>query len=788
MKISYGWLKEFIDIKEPPENVADILTNLGFETTVSRAAYDFENIVVAKVLSKEPHPNAEKLSICRVTDGSAAYLVVCGAPNVAAGQTVPFARVGARAGGIVIKKTQIRGVDSEGMICSEKELGISENSEGIMVLDGSLEIGADFSSVYPSDYVFEVEPLPNRPDILSHLGIAMELSAKLNIPLKPPALFDEEIPQSDSLVKISDSRICGRYIAAMIDEVKICNSPEWLKNRLIICGLRPINNIVDITNYVMLETGHPLHAFDCEKLQGGKITVRNAIVGEKIKALDGNEYALADGDIVISDDKNPVAIAGIIGGENSSVSAATRKILLESAVFDAKSVFNTRKRLKISTDASYRFERGMSQKRAMIALKRTVELIKNLNAGKPVSINDTGDTSKNARIILFYDKIKKHTGLEIPYTRVKNILAGLSFEILKEDEKFLTLGAPYFRSDIASQEDVIEEIVRIYGYKNIKSEPSMPLGRRLKSPESLYLSNTRKIRSILSHSGFTEVVNYGMVSDYWLKYFDEKKCFVLANPVSPEMTIMRPSLFCELWQNFTANYKEGFNDQMLFEVGNVFYDGAEHYNLGLLVCGNIFGENWKKIDVKAGFFFLKGIIEKITAGSSLIPEFSKNSERISYMQSNYTITAENFSLGHAGAISSDLAHENDIGKAVWWAEINLSPILENPAGARQYVPYSTFPSSTRDFCLLVPEDLPWKTLRKTISAILSSEEKILQDAVLLDIYDGSGTAKLPAGSKSMTVRITLRHPSKTFTAVELNEIHKNLLKQLDEKLSVKLRA
>lgn len=807
MKISFNWLKDFIDLTESPSEIATILTNLGFETTVIPVTYSFSGVVVGKVISKTAHPQADKLSLCKVHDGSCVHTVVCGAPNVQEGQVVPFARVGAKLGDLVIKKTRIRGVDSEGMICSEKELGVSEISDGIMVLSSELIPGTDFSNIYQNDYVLEIETLPNRPDILSHYGIAIELSAKLKRPLKIPELYRREIPYDSSIVKVESTFVCNRYIAVVVDDITVAESPEWMKVRLRSVGIRPINNIVDITNYCMLELGHPLHAFDYDTLPSDslKIEVSLAKGGEKIVALDGREYLLEASDIVIFNGgrKTPLAIAGIIGGESFSVTQKTKKILLESAVFDSKSIFNTRKRLKIATESSYRFERGMFSKRSEMTAMRALKLL----GGRPVVRYDSGDTTVKNKITLFYEKIKKHTGIEIQKAKVKDILQGLFFEIVREDEDFLVVEPPDFRADIAIPEDVIEEIVRIHGYDRLSSTLRVSYTSNFqRSVAYTSFVNLNLLRRILKNSGFLEVVNYGMISDYWERYFDKTKLYYVLNPVSPEMRYLRPSLFCQLWERFVSNYKEGYEEQLLFEVGSVFYDETEKLNLGLLCCGNMFGNNWRKISVDSNFYILKGFVDKLTQISCLPLEYCFTDNLRSFMNFNFAIrfiksetnslyrsdekSGSSFDLGYIGAVSEDISSEFGIPKVVWWAEVNLEPLLANPSLKPRYRPYSVFPSTSRDFSFLVPKDLRWETLSSEIKKFLTIKEDIVDNIELIDLYqpdDESKGRKLPHNMKGITLRLTLRHPSKTFTAEELKNIYEQLLKELSEKLSVKLR-
>lgn len=803
MLISYDWLKEFIELKETPEEVARILTALGFESAVRPANSGFSGIVVAKVVSKVPHPAADKLSLCEVSDGTATYKVVCGAPNVEAGQIVPLAKIGATVGDVKIKKAKLRGVESEGMICSERELAIAAASEGIMTLSMAEagRLGRDFAELYPPDFIIEVEPLPNRPDILSHYGVAMELSAKLNRPVKAPSVAGDKISPDGRLADVEPHLLAGNtpgcesYTAVALDDVSVAESPERLKNRLRLCGYRPINAAVDITNYVMAEMGHPLHAFDRDKLSNGKVIVRAASTGEKIKALDGKTYDLGEGDIVIADGAGAAcAIAGIIGGETSAVSSSTKRIVLESAVFNPQKIFSTRRRLKISTESSYRFERGMSKSRSLTACLRAVELLKTVCSARPSAIVNHGSGLPKNKIAVFFEKIRSHTGVNIVETKVRGILAALSFEIVREEKDFIVVEPPSFRRDIFIQEDVIEEIIRVFGYDNARFD-SAPAAM----PDESFAVDRRRFdfvssaRRFLASAGFVENVNCGMIAPEWFSYFDEKLCVKIINPVSPEAAALRPSLFCQMWECFTANLGEGHDSQMIYETGNIFYDGAQTRSLGLLASGNVFGDNWKKASLDADFYFLKGILEKLSffACKDIRPKFvadsgatkpSGGAKTSDFLAFGINIISEEGHIGRMGPVATALALAAGAKSPVWWIELNVDMLSEKPRRNLTHKQYSVFPASSMDFSLMVDAGLDFENIKEHILRIMGDDAHLTESVAPTDVW------KPPSGETSVLVRITLRHPSKTLDAAELGAMHGKIASGISRIPGLKLRT
>ncbi len=880
MRISYNWLKTFVELKESPEEVARILTSLGFETSVHPANRGFKDIIIGKVISKEPHPNAQKLSVCEVSTSPQEnnsdrkiYKVVCGAPNVAAGQIVPLALPGSKVGDITLQKTTIRGVASEGMICSSKELGITEDSpEGIMVLspDTETKIGMSLDLIYQPDSVLEIEPLPNRPDVLSCYGIAMELSTRLGRPLTLPPIYNDDIPPGSPLLEVDielknspgERPDCPCYVAVSISGFAMTSNitPEWMKNRLLLSGLRPINFPTDVTNYVLLEMGHPLHAFDKKRLLGAdassKIFVRYGINGEKILALDGRTYTLESEDIVISSGKNisdsrPAAIAGVIGGEETAVTNDTTAIVLESAVFNPSRIFKTRRRLKIQTESSYRFERGMSRRRAILAAKRACYLFKDI-AGKNIRFEAYFETVKEdyfqtPKITLFYDRIKSYAGLkDIPETKSLEILSSLGFSIEhpRDTRDFVIVSPPEERIyDIKIQEDVIEEIVRVYGYENFTSTQEAG-GKDVSPPlivshqkeedgvkDSDIFKFENELRRLLKYTGYWEEVNYGMIDGKgvfpggWFRFFDEKKCYLLENPISPEMSVLRPSLFCELWKNFVARYVSGESEwsrgehSLSFEIGNVFYNGEERRMLGLIGAGNL----WRSITnsqsdstqaVYADFYFLKNTIERIArlvsskdASLEFVRRSPDDDDKNNYLAYKIDIfLGDSFSsdkkhlIGTAGPVAPRLALESGIkSPVVWWAEIDIYKLCQlkwqNPA-QKIFEPYPPYPPAVMDFSFFMPshpKDIPSiAQVEKEIRSVVASlnGKLVIDDIYPIDLWQTKesvqGEKTIP--KNSITIRLIARSWEGTLEAKELKILSDGIIKCLTEKFGVVMRT
>ncbi|MCL2389584.1 MAG: phenylalanine--tRNA ligase subunit beta, partial [Elusimicrobia bacterium] len=674
MKISYNWLKELIDVKMPAQELADTLTSSGIETSVASEGAGFTNVVSAKVLEKTVHPNADKLSVCKVTDGVQEYQVVCGAPNVDAGQIVALAREGAvLKGDFKIKKSKIRQIESSGMLCSESELGLKEESSGIMVLSDTTPLGKSLEEVLgPPDTIFDVEVTTNRGDVLSHLGVVREIGAKIKKMPKIPTVKTLDYDEFNG-IKVENLDSCSRYIGAVIKGVKVASSPKWLTQRLEAIGVRTVNNIVDITNYVLFETGHPLHAFDFDKLEGNKISVRQALSGEKILALGGKEYTLDESMLVIADSARAQAIAGIMGSETSAVSDATVNILLESAVFAPGLVRHTARKLNLSSDSSYRFERGTSWEISEYASWRAANLIIELAGGRLEFRDDVNSPKNKKNIITFHTGLLKRVlGYDIEGDEVASILRFLGIDITPKGEDVLLAEIPSFRNDIKTEIDLVEEIARIYGYDKIplKQTPFAAANLKEHSLDSVEIFSGR-----LKGLGFCEAVNYSFNEIAELEKFGLKYAHKIANPISKENEVLRVSLACGLYKNLVLNYSQGASDVKLFEHGKTYGSSGEKKAFALIASGSVWPEFWgwegKKVKNTIDFYFGGGIVKNMLSANYSIVE---NKQPCPYFHPQKTAAVMykgkvvgQFGIMHPG-ITTDLSAE------VFYAEFDIETI------------------------------------------------------------------------------------------------------------------
>ena len=575
MKISINWLNDYVDLKNVSvSEIVDKLTYAGLEVEeVDYQSKKFENIVIGYVKEVKKHPNADKLSLCKVYDGKDDYSVVCGASNVAAGQKVAFAKVGAVIpnGGMKLEKVKIRGEFSSGMICSERELGLSDNHEGIMVLDPSLKEGVSFADALElNDTILEIAITPNRADALSHIGVARELSALFDLPLKYPDVnFKESGKKSEELasVEIKNSNNCPRYIGKVVSNVEVKESPNWLMKRLKSIGLRPINNVVDVTNYVLHEVGQPLHAFDLDNLGLRRIIVRDAGKDTKFITLDSKERKLQSNDLMICDANKPVAIAGVMGGENSEVTSTTKNLLIESAYFNPSSIRRTSKNLGLSTDASYRFERGTDHEITKWAARRAAQLIQATTSSGIIAKGEIDAYPKRItkkKVSLRYSRIEKILGYKINNSTVKKILAKLGFEIKSITKEKLTVMLPTYRHDIEREIDLIEEVARIYGYNKIPEVSKISVTLEEKVDHSAFNDN---VREFLNSLGFYEIITNSLLSEDIVSRFGS--AINLINPQSNEMSHLRTSLIPGLLTSISNNIKVNEKDLQLFELGKM---------------------------------------------------------------------------------------------------------------------------------------------------------------------------------------------------------------------------
>ncbi len=793
MKITYNWLKEFIDISDlTPQEVADILTDIGIEVdSVSYAAENLEKVVTGKILSITKHPNADKLKICQVDVGNETIQIVTGADNVFEGAIVPVALHGAKLPiGVRIKRSKLRGEVSNGMLCSEAELGLTDSSSGIMILPQNIEIGKDIVEVLGlNDWIIEYEITTNRPDALSVLGIARELKAVLNKPIVLPDTSFETgsfKAENEAELEVLDSAACPRYTGFIVKGIKNAQSPLWMQVRLYLVGLRPINAVVDATNYVMYELGQPLHAFDLEKLSGKKVVIRRAKDGEKILTLDGTERKLTSNDLVIADAEKPVAIAGIIGGEESGTTLETKNILLESAHFDPMTIRKTSKRLNLSTDASYRFERGADIEACEFAAARALHLIQKICGGE-VAEGKLEHYPKpyTPKVIVFNpEKSSRLLGIQIPARKSSEILSNLGFTVKKEQD-YIVVKVPSWRKyDVTREVDLIEEVARIYGMKNITSTYPLMHSNVKKDYRYFYI---QEIKEFIASHGYNEAINYSFIGEKLYSKFslDVSKLTKIANPLSEEWVYMRNYLFPSLVQNAVNNINRNEKDVALFEVAKVFINKGEKLpeeplHVALLLTGKVKDNLYRERN--ADFYDLKGTVESLFEKLNVNAEFSAQNEK-SFLHPGQSakIIVDGEEVGLIGKLHPDVTEKFEIKQDIFIAELNLDKLLSKALSKKvTFKQIPKFPPVTRDIAVVVEKEKPVAEIEK----IIRSKAKHLESLKLFDVYEGKG---IPEGKKSVAFSLKFRAKDRTLSDEEVNTIMNAIIKEL-ENYGATLRA
>jgi len=784
MKISYNWLKSHVNFDYQPKALAEMLTLQGIESKVLVDNPAWVGVVTAKVLEVVAHPNADKLTLCRLTDGKNEYSVVCGAKNVAQDQVVALALIGAvLPGDFKIEKVKIRSVESQGMICSEKELALKSESEGIMVLDPNQPLGVDINSVIEKDAILEVEIATNRPDCLSHSGIAREIAAKLKKEITKPDVKEFKFSSKKLSVEIKDSAICLRYIGVSIDGICVKQSPKWLSDRVEKCGVRSINNIVDITNYVMFELGHPLHAFDASVVSNENIIVRNALDGESISALDGKKYLLTKEDIIIADSLKPLAIAGVMGGESSGVTNSTKKIILESAVFNSGMVRKTSKRIALSSDASYRFERGVSFEVCELALKRAAKLIVDIAGGV---ITDSVDCVANKftpiALTLRQQRIKKLLGVDIATKDSVEILNALGIKA-KVDGDVISVVVPSWRNDVSCEADLIEEIARIYGYDKI------PTNNALISFSGLPAITTEvSFRNKLLSFGFSEAVNYSFTTQKRLNDIGADAFEFVPNPLSKDNEVLRSTLLEGLLKNFTLNVSEGLSSFKYFEFGKVFLKDKESNHLGIIASGKVFNEWWgfgKNIaSLNMDFYYVSGLISELlgNVSNSKITFSDLNLPSNFHPGKAASIYVDNILVGNIGVLRPDLVTQTK--DEVIYAQVNvdmLKKFVKN--SAVKYAGIKRFPCAKRDISIIVNKNVAFSEINSAIAQKFQGQS----DFDSFELFSVYTDEKLGQDKISYSFRISFRSAEKTLMDQEINSQVSSLIDMLSKKFGASLR-
>ena len=809
MKISYNWLKEYLEFNENHESIGDKLTSLGLEvegiTKFESIPGGLNGVVVGKTKSIKKHPNADRLNITTVDVGGDELLqIVCGAPNVDKNQTVAVATVGTTLfpnnEKLKIKKSKIRGEISNGMICGQDELNLGEYDDGIMILDDKYEAGSPLSEIFnvETDWIFEIGLTPNRADAMSHFGVARDLRAKLihegnNLELKTPSVSNFAIDKRTKKIKINVEDIIStpRYCGIVMENITVKESPKWLQNKIISIGLSPINNIVDITNYVMHDIGQPLHAFDYDKIEGQTINVKKYQKEIKFKTLDDIERLINSNDLTISDSKKPLCLAGIFGGIDSGISEKTSTIFIESAFFDPVTVRKSAKHHNLSTDSSYRFERGIDPNTTKYALKRAVLMIKEICTGSIVSsdlIDLYPKPFEDTQIILGFEKIEKTIGQKIEKEVVKNIISSLDIKINSITESNLGLSIPNYRNDVKREADVIEEILRIFGYDNINSS--------VKINQSIILeknNHKNKLIDLISNHlvslGFYEIMTNSLISDKKNSLNKDTKGLKnvdVLNYSSIDQSQLRSSMIFSGLDVLKYNINRKKNNLKLFEVGKEYHksdDGkyVEIEKLALFICGFKNDNHWNMLEKKSDYFFLKGIIKSITdrLGFSNVKSKPITSDNISDGETIFYNKSEILSFG---LISRDVCEYFDINEKVLYAEIDVKTVLDKYSiKPVQFKSISKFPEVTRDLSILIDDDLNFDKIYKTTKQI---DQNLIKDVSLFDVFEGKN---LPKNKKSYGISFKLQDNKKTLSENEIEEVMGKIISRLKKEFNAELR-
>jgi len=804
MLVSLKWLKDYVDIELTADELAHRLTMAGLEVDeIKTIRPQFAGVVVAKILSVKPHPSADRLSLCDVSDGTQTYSIVCGAKNIASGNIVPLAKVGALIpGGYTIKSSVLRGEKSDGMLCSEAELEIGDDESGIMHLPADLPLGSPLETALNiEDTVLDVNVTPNRSDCLSMIGIAREVAAITGLKMKRPAVRIKESGEdihSLTSVKIIDSDLCPRYTARIIKNVKIGPSPVWIKARLEAAGLRAINNIVDVTNFVMLEMGQPLHAFDFRFLEEGRIVVRKSRENEEFISLDEKKHILPADTLLICDGVKPVAIGGIMGGLNSEVKEDTQVVLLESAYFNPSSIRRSARRLAMPTDAAFRFERGIDPEGVVNALNRAAQLIAELSGGY-VCKNHIDEyprkVSSAQNIPLRLDRIRQVIGIEIKAKDVTGILRGIGMVVKQEGRGRYLVTPPTCRVDITREIDLIEEVIRLYGYDRVPV--TLPAVNVTEMDVIPRLDLEERIRQLLIGSGYTEIVNYSfgnpLVADILcLSENDERRNPVrIKNPLGEDLSAMRATLIHGLLETAKRNANNGSFDLKIFEIGRIFLNRKkveplpeEKNMVAGLLTGKITDDFWnsgKTVD----FYALKGSLENIFVDLKInnCRYISTDVESFLHPGKSCRILLDDRQIGFLGEVHPDVLEKITLKNAAYVFEINLDILVAACAGKKiYYQEISKFPAVTRDAAFVIPHTME---ADKMLNIVWEQKEDLLENVSIFDVYSGK---EFSEGTKSLGLRFSYRAPDKTLTDLEANTVHDRIVQKTVALTGAKIRS
>lgn len=801
MIVTYNWLKEFVDFDLSPQELADLLTMLGLEVEgVRHVGGGLDEVVVAVVEEKAQHPNADKLSLCKVNNGKETLAIVCGAQNFKAGDKVALAQIGAvLPGDFKIKRSKIRGEESCGMLCSEKELGLAAESEGIIILPADLPLGVPvFDALGLKDTIFEIGLTPNRADCLSVVGIAREIAAKLgtSVQYARHAVVESDFPVGDRAeVSVEDSELCPRYTARYIAGCSIGPSPSWLVRRLEAVGMRSINNVVDVTNYVLIEYGHPLHAFDADLLAGSKIVVRRSADGERFTTLDGQERTLTSGDLTIRDGERGVALAGVMGGENSEIRQETSNILLESAYFNPSAIRRTSKRLGLHTESSHRFERGADIGILVTALDRAASLIADLAGGRVAKgiIDVYSSKVPNSTVRFRVEQCNRLLGIQLAAGEMADIFKRLEFNVEVVEPGVFNVTVPSFRVDIEREVDLVEEIARLSGYNTIPV--TMPMARVISDRPTHHQRLVKRLKNVMVGQGFNEVITFSFMSPEVLDKLllgdgDSRRPFVrLRNPLVEEQSVMRTTLLPGLLETVARNLNYRVLTLRMFELRRVYLpvEGEELPReplcLGGIMTGARHREGWNQERHQVDFYDAKGVVEHILDDFSIGDVTFVQERRDPYFHPGKSCVVRSGKeiLGSFGELHPDIQENFGIDQPLYYLELDFEKLAMLNSDRVTIKPPSRFPDTFRDIAMLIADETPVSAILECINALRIKE---VECAEIFDLYKGK---HVPEGFKSVAIRIRYRSQEKTLADDEVSPLHKRVVDTLVKKLEVTIR-
>ncbi len=807
MKISYNWIKQFINLKDNSDETSKLLTELGLEvegiSKFESIKGGLNNVVIGKVITCEKHPNADRLKVTTVDVGENENVqIVCGAPNVESGQTVAVAMIGAKLyfndDEITIKKSKIRGENSEGMICAEDELGLGNSHDGIIVFEKEHNPGTLINKIYniENDEVFDIGLTPNRADAMSHLGVARDLKVGLiqkgiKLELITPSVSDFNIDNRAINLKldVKDSKKAPRYCGIVINNIKVNESPEWLKNRLKSIDITPINNVVDITNYVLHDLGQPLHAFDYESIVDDKIQVTTLKKGTKFTTLDGVERELTDTDLMICSGNKPLCMAGIYGGENSGVNQSTKSILLESAYFDPITIRKSAKHHGFNTDASYRFERGIDPNITKYALKRAAILIKDICGGIISSEIEDLYPQKldDFEVLLNYDQIDKLIGQKIDHETIKEILTSLDIKINSITETRLGLSIPYYRNDVQREADVIEEILRVFGYNNIKS--THKLNSSINDIKLFSEHNVQNsISEILISQGYYEIMTNSLTSPAHSSLSNDDHSdndIEILNSLSLDLSVLRQNMLFSGLEVTSHNINRKQSDLKLFEFGKTYKIIEENWveakKLSLYITGDLFKKNWNSDKIKSDYYYTKGIVKSLLDRLAIKNTISKPTT-LSNLNEGESLFLGKKEIVTYGSVKKEILDSFNIDQEVFYVEFKWDTIISMTSYKPIHVnEIPKYPEVSRDLSILIDKNIDFASI---FNSCIKIDKKLIKDISLFDVYEGN---KLPANKKSYGISLAISSSDKTLSDKEIDNIMGKVIKNLNSNFGAELR-